>query len=120
MTTKLNTKILEDWQHVDPNNWRQLVQSILEVFFATVPRQFQELNDAVEAKNWTSVRSIAHKLKSACGNVGADYGASILDKIEMSKDSNSEDIEVLAEQFRPVFKQAVEELEAYQKTFTQV
>jgi CheY-like chemotaxis protein len=49
----------------------QLIRSLLTVFLADCPAQLEALGRAVEQREPTAIRSVAHALKGAAGNISA-------------------------------------------------
>lgn len=83
MTKKIfdQNKLME-WSEVDPENWRDLVNSILGAFFEVCNEQYRDLTELWEAGDLPGLRRSAHRFKSTCGNVGAALVHDILDRIE--------------------------------------
>lgn len=100
----LDESTLFCWKEVDPQNWRQIVIEITDIFFETSISQEKTLKDSFQARNADGVRRTAHMLKSTCGNVGARLAFSILDQIEkLAEQGNLAEAEILMVGLEPIF-----------------
>lgn len=69
-------------------NSKSIVNSILEVFLSEVPKQMETLAGLITAKNWSSVRTMAHKMKSSYAVLGANALRTILETMEYKCEAN--------------------------------
>lgn len=73
---------LEEWRGIDPDNWRPMVSSLIELFLKQSQAHHQNLEQAWGLRNLRRVSELAHTLKSSCGSVGAKRAQQLLHEIE--------------------------------------
>lgn len=117
MKKLFNPETLDLWKQIDAENWQNLIDEIIEMFFKTNEYQFKNLTTAWNNKDYNLVRRSAHTLKSSCGNVGAEKSFEILDTIERRIENKQiEGIENLMNDFFKTHEKSLEEIKHYQKT----
>ncbi len=84
MTSKtiLDLKTLNEWQQIDPENWRTMVVELIDIYLSSASTRHKNLQEAWSQRNFKDVSAIAHALKSSCGNVGAVLAQTLLNEIE--------------------------------------
>jgi len=75
---------LLSWQQIYPEDWKNIVSEILELFLVTSKEQHDNLLLAFKNLDEKNLKSIAHSFKSSCGNVGALRAHHLLNQIEMT------------------------------------
>ena len=84
----------------------EMVSHVLSIFLNDAPKQIEEMNEYVNAGDSEGVSKVAHRLKGACGNVGAnslfDYATTISSKAPEKDELRSivEKFELLLESFK--------------------
>ncbi len=63
---------------------RQFVKEMLVSFISTTEKGLKEMKDAVSSHQWDSVADLAHKIMAPCRHIGAVDLYNILDQIEKS------------------------------------
>jgi HPt (histidine-containing phosphotransfer) domain-containing protein len=118
VNTKLfNHDTLGTWQQIDPENWRKIAIDILVVFFDAVQSQTDELFHAMDSKDRIRTKAAAHKLKSSCGNVGADAAHSFLDDLEKSSlELEAQQFSDKKSEFRKLIEATLVEAKAFETT----
>ena len=110
----LNENVLKAWKNIDPESWEVLVEDILNLFLENSPAQFSSLVLASEEENFENVRLLAHKLKSSCGNIGAEQAQAILNDIEKAcLDQQYNVAQGLMAQLQPLFNETMIRVEHY-------
>lgn len=112
----INRSSLEIWQEIDSDGWRALVNDIIDTFFEIGPTQYITLKEAWSESNFKEVKSIAHSLKSSCGNVGAEEAQHILNEIELSCSKEEHDkLSGLFKRLEVVFVETTKQLVDFKK-----
>ncbi len=70
-----------------------LARQIVEAFVADMPGQLMNLRDAVEAGDVTAIRSVAHGVKGAFGNLGAKNAQQLAAQLESA--GRDQELEVI-------------------------
>ena len=63
---------------------RELLARVSAIFRETAPALLQQLKEAVAVEDLAETARVAHTLRGAMGNIGADFGANLAGKIEES------------------------------------
>lgn len=88
------------------------VAEVIDLFLRDAPSQLESLRSGVESGNTSSVRSTAHALKSACGNVGATLMARSADALEkLARAESLEGAATMVETLREQYERTRVELE---------
>ena len=68
---------------------KELLLELLDIFVEDYKDKSRQLDEAVQRNNYEQVRSVAHSLKGASGNISAKVMCQTFTKLEeMGKDSN--------------------------------
>ena len=78
----INAAALEKIRALSQAGGDALVQKVVAAYVGDTPRQLQALHQAVEGEDADTVRRVAHSLKSASANVGADTLARLCKDLE--------------------------------------
>ena len=115
-----NPNCLNEWREVDPQHWRPMVSSLIELFMSISQEKHAALEQAWNQRNWRQVAELAHALKSSCGSVGAVRAQTLLNVIEASaqiKDVAS--LVPLVRELDKVFAESIKELIIYRESLFQ-
>lgn len=115
-----NPTCLDEWSQVDPQNWRPMVSSLIELFLSMSQEKHAALEQAWSQRNWRQLGELAHALKSSCGSVGAVRAQTLLNVIEASaqiKDAAS--LVPLIRELDKVFAESIKELIIYRESLFQ-
>lgn len=66
----------------------EIARSLLQHFFSFLDGSLQEFRANIEARNWSGVREIAHKIKGAAANLRIDGIASLCREAESLSQGN--------------------------------
>lgn len=72
-------------------NSKSIVNNIIQVFLNETPQQIEKLTALVAAKNWDSVRTLSHNMKSSYAILGANSVQTLLQTLEMQCELNKID-----------------------------
>lgn len=72
-------------------NSKAIVNSIIQVFLNETPHQIEKLAALVAAKNWDSVRTLSHNMKSSYAILGANSAQALLERLEIQCELNKID-----------------------------
>jgi HPt (histidine-containing phosphotransfer) domain-containing protein len=106
---------LEVWKEINPQNWSQIVNELIEIFLATGPEQLVQLRDACQREDLDAVRKLAHGFKSGCANVGAESCYIIMCEIEYNTALKKNEINSMLQDFEPQFKRFLRDVVEYRK-----
>jgi HPt (histidine-containing phosphotransfer) domain-containing protein len=103
---------------VNPDRLREVAQGdeeflreLIDLYLSDTPGQVEALARAVADQDPAGAAAAAHKLKSSCGNVGADGLVALCHEVEMlGRASRSDGMADLFERFRREFGQVNEVL----------
>ena len=109
MTDKhVNLKFLEENTQGDP----ALMAELIEIFLNTTPPMLLEIEEFYRLHDWSSLRKVAHKLKSNLNTLGIDELSAPIMKVERftGEGSHIEEIGALIEKIRRISQLASKEL----------
>lgn len=90
------------------------VQSVISLFLKDSPKSFSLINEAIQQKDFKSLKLHAHKLKSSLRALGADDMAEICAAIEIEAlAENIENAVILREKLESGLKELTKSLNAY-------
>lgn len=72
---------------------KSIVNSIVQVFLSEAPQQVETLTALVAAKNWNSVKTLSHNMKSSYAVLGANSVKTLLETLEVQCELNKIDEE---------------------------
>ena len=92
---------------------KKLIKEIIDVFLKQSPQELSALNDAVEKKDYTTIRSVSHTMKSSTSIMGISPLISILKEMEdlSTSNTNIEKIILLNNELNSICTQAIEEVQ---------
>ncbi|MBI5218725.1 MAG: Hpt domain-containing protein [Bacteroidia bacterium] len=90
-----------------------VISEVINLFKMEVPRYIQELNTALNNKNWDELAAVAHKAKSSFALMGINDVVTDLKKLEtLSKDEkNTDSISDIVKNVEAIYLSSVKELE---------
>lgn len=106
---------LEAWKEINPQNWNQIVNELIEIFIDSGPDQLIRIKEACKNEDLILVRKLAHTFKSGCANVGAESCYMIMSEIEYNTSLKKGEILSYLAEFEPLFKKFLENVIAYRK-----
>lgn len=106
---------LEVWKEINPQNWNQIVNELIEIFVETGPAQLVQLREACQKEDLVAVRKLAHTFKSGCANVGAESCYMIMCEIEYNTALQKNEIHSRLQEFEPQFKKFLADVVEYRK-----
>jgi len=106
---------LEAWKEINPQNWSQIVNELIEIFIESGPNQLILIKEACKNEDLILVRKLAHTFKSGCANVGAESCYLIMCEIEYNTNLKQGEIHSHLVKFEPLFKKFLENVIAYRK-----
>ena len=84
----------------------------IDMFLQQTPVSLQEINDAMDAADWTTAGAAAHKMKSTLGFFGMLNSQALIQKIETSCKTGAPNATKVTEQFKQVEATLAENLVA--------
>jgi HPt (histidine-containing phosphotransfer) domain-containing protein len=88
---------------------------VIGLFLATVPGRVDALSEACRRGDTATVRTLAHSLRSASGNVGAQRMHDRCRELEEEAEQGTEGLEALAQALRDEYGHVREALQAEQR-----
>jgi HPt (histidine-containing phosphotransfer) domain-containing protein len=86
---------------------------VINLCLQSLPQQLQDIEDAIAKKDAASLFNLSHKMKSACGSIGAFGLAEKAEQIEIIGRNGSVDVsEQILNDFRAAIGQVVSILNA--------
>lgn len=103
------------------SNKKKLILEIMDTFLLQVPKEIEDLNEAVAKSDFVTVKSIAHTMKSSVSIMGMISSIPILREIEiLGVEANDiQKIEQLNNSLNIICKQAFSEVEMEKLKFSE-
>ena len=80
----------------------EFIVDSIEMFLQQTPESLQQVSDAINAQDWPTAGSAAHKMKSTLGFFGMLNSQALIQQIEQSCKSGSPNIDELLTQLNQV------------------
>ncbi len=93
-----------------------LLQEMTKIFLKSFPQRFDELSEALKAKDRNNINRAAHYLKGGSSGVGAERFSNLMQKIEESSKKSS--FQKLEELFNDATKEYQKLTELFQKKYS--
>lgn len=92
----------------------EFIVEMIDIFLAQTPGHVNELNTAVETKEWKRIAEIAHKIKPTLAFMGVESAREVMAEIEKDarNEENYEGIVSKISEMQDVFKSIFSKLEA--------
>jgi HPt (histidine-containing phosphotransfer) domain-containing protein len=106
----IDWKVLKDWEEAGSETGTCFLHDVLRLFLETTPSLIDEIRHGARSKNTAALKTLSHRLKGSCVNLGFTELAALSDTIETAARQNSvalESTEKLPEAFQTI-KVAVE------------
>lgn len=78
----LNQKCLDDLKDIDPDNWKELIVKLVDMYKQNAPAKFKNITDALASNNLKLMSNEAHSLKSSSATLGALQVSELCRKLE--------------------------------------
>jgi CheY-like chemotaxis protein/HPt (histidine-containing phosphotransfer) domain-containing protein len=88
---------------------------VIGLFLSTAPARLDALAAAVQGADAEAIRSLAHALRSTCGNVGAKAMHDLCASLEERADGTPEELDPTVQELLDEFRQVQSALEAEQR-----
>ena len=105
----VDLSILEGFRNFQKPGQPDLVEKLIDLFFEDTTGRFSILKQAVIDRNAAAIKSEAHSIKGAAGNIGAAQMAELCKVLEQ-KASQNDEAKVLISRLEQEFKQVIEVL----------
>lgn len=80
----------------------EFIVDSIEMFLQQTPESLQHVDEAINAKDWPTAGSAAHKMKSTLGFFGMLNSQALVQQIEQSCKSGAPDVDKVLTQFNQV------------------
>ncbi|MEJ7622918.1 MAG: response regulator [Pyrinomonadaceae bacterium] len=111
--------ILEGYRNFQKPGQPDLINKLIDLFVEDTTGRFSILKQAAIDGNAAAIKSEAHNIKGAAGNIGAAHMATICKDLEQ-KASQNDEAQVLISRLEEEFKQVVEVLSSMQQPETEL
>ncbi len=90
------------------------MKGMIDIFLVQVPEELGLMNEAVEKAEYSTIKSIAHTMKSSVSIMGISLAGAVLKEMEAlgSQATGIEKIKELNQSLHAICRQAIEELGA--------
>lgn len=91
----------------------EFIVEMIDIFLAQTPGHVNELNTAIQAKDWKKIAEIAHKIKPTLAFMGVESAREVMAEIEKDarNEENYEGIVTKINKMEDVFKTIFSKLE---------
>jgi signal transduction histidine kinase/CheY-like chemotaxis protein/HPt (histidine-containing phosphotransfer) domain-containing protein len=112
INTENNSIISEEHLNTLSRGNKTFIKEIIDIFLEQNPIELKELESAINSKDYTSIRSISHKMKTSVGFIGISQLLPELNKIEnlASNEGNINTIQAIFSHVKSICYQASIEL----------
>ena len=112
INTENNSIISEEHLNTLSRGNKTFIKEIIDIFLEQNPIELKELESAINSKDYTSIRSISHKMKTSVGFIGITQLLPELNKIESlaSNEGNINTIQAIFSHVKSICHQASIEL----------
>nr|WP_294794862.1 Hpt domain-containing protein [uncultured Mucilaginibacter sp.] len=93
----------------------EFIVDSIEMFLQQTPESLQQIDDAINAQDWPTAASAAHKLKSTLGFFGMLNSQALIQEIELSCKSGAPNAAEVITQFNQVKANVAENTEKLNK-----
>lgn len=101
------------------NGSKEFINEMITVFIEQTPIEISNLEKYLEAKDWKSLRAIAHKMKPSFSFMGIKEVDSLVKLIEeyASNETNLDQLPDMIAKAKNICNEAIKELKIEQKSF---
>lgn len=101
------------------NGSKEFINEMMSVFMEQTPIEIANLEKYLEAKDWKSLRAIAHKMKPSFSFMGIKELDVLIKMVEeyAANETNLEQLPEMIEKLKNISNEAIEELKIEQKSF---
>lgn len=108
----VNPSAFETYREVMGDEWSTFITGLIDTFEESVPKQVEQMKDALATEDLETLKRMAHTLKSSATTIGAESMRSLCVEVEsLLKSGDLEGSEVLITQLDSVLPKIFQDLE---------